>query len=687
MKPDTINKFVQELRRRRVFRGIVVYGASVLVLFEAATNLAQVFGRDSAPPWFLWLLGIGFIVSLWFSWVYDITPGGIRKTEPESEKQVPIPKKEVRIYQTTTFVSVILIIGLVSYNIIDHNNAKQIKALDKSIAVLPYDDPSLSPSQARIYEFVGQELTSSLWKIEDYRVIPWDECRKYVRRNKNFAQVGEELRVCILVQWAPYETEVNKHLSIELISAQDADLIWSDTYPIKGSWAEEVRRLSNKISKRITRKLRTYLTPYERALLGEERVSAQASLYASLGNAYTQDAWTQSVTGRLDDDGQTNAYTDSISFDRAIKFYTDAIKEDPSFAEAYANRAKAKLMGIRARFYDNSVLDESREDIEMAFSLEEDLPEAHISMGFYYFYGIRKYKLATVHFEKANELRPNSTEYQFYLSKIYSALGKWREVLVLSDKVFESNTQNALYYTNLGIAYQYLKEFSKADQSQDRAVRLMPQWYAPYINKAHCQLLRGEIAEARASLVDGIENSAKNFNRFLAEINLYDGNIVRAAQQIEFASDQERKDLQESPGDAHLIKAKIYKHAGHADPARENYRLAAAYYENRLEMDPKDYYAHSRLGLAYAGLGNKQQAIENGQQALDLGMENYSATEFPFLLYDMALTYTICNEYKSALNTLEELMAIHSLFTLDFIKIDPDLKPLLNQPGFQDLNP
>ena len=66
MKPDKIRRFVQELKRRRVFRGIVVYGASTLVLFEAATNLANFFGQESPPTWFVVLLGVGFFVSLWF---------------------------------------------------------------------------------------------------------------------------------------------------------------------------------------------------------------------------------------------------------------------------------------------------------------------------------------------------------------------------------------------------------------------------------------------------------------------------------------------------------------------------------------------------------------------------------------------------------------------------------------------
>ncbi|NOR33430.1 MAG: hypothetical protein GQ579_01990 [Bacteroidales bacterium] len=687
MKPDTIYKFVQELKRRRVFRGIIVYGASTLVLFEAATNLAQFLGHDSAPTWFVVMLGIGFFVSLWFSWIYDITPGGIKKTEPESEQKVPIPKKEVRIYQTSTFVSLLIIIGLLTYNIMDRAKSKQIRALDKSIAVLPMEDNTLTPSQALEYEFIGSEITSCLTKVKDYRIVPWVDCRSYPRRNKSRTEIGHDLDVSLLVDWKPYITEGSRHLTVRLISVDNNSEEWSKSFEIKDNWSTAICRLSRKISKQISRQLRVYLTPHERALIDKLPVSAQASLFDFMGKAYTQDAWKQSVTGELDDNGKNNAFTDSISFSQAIKYFTDAINEDPSFAEAYANRAKARLMGIRARFFDRSVLDKGREDIERAFELDEDLPEAHVAMGFYYYYGLMEYGLAAVSFEKACELRPNYTEYLFYLSKIYSTLGNWREVLVLSNKVLESNSQNALYYTNLGLTYQYLDEFPKAKRSHDRAIKLMPEWYAPYVNKACTQAFTGDIAKAKATMVQAVENTGKTFYRFLAELYLYEGNYISAAQQVELADEQEFKNLQESKGDAFLIKAKIHKHAGNSDHTKENYSLAVAYFSDQLGKNPEDYYAHSKLGLAYAGLGKKQQAIEHGQKALMLATQTYNATSFPFILYDLAQTYALVGDYESALNTIQELMNTRSLYTLDFIKIDPDLKPLLNEPGFKELNP
>ena len=127
--------------------------------------------------------------------------------------------------------------------------------------------------------------------------------------------------------------------------------------------------------------------------------------------------------------------------------------------------------------------------------------------------------------------------------------------------------------------------------------------------------------------------------------------------------------------------------AGNADLARENFSLAAAYFEALLEKYPEDSHAHGKLGLAYAGLGKKQLAMEHGQKSLELVTQNFSAFDYPFILYGLVQTSTLCGEYDSALTSLNELLATHSLYTLDFIKTDPDLKPLLDEPGFKDLNP
>ena len=75
--------FWNELKRRRVIRVIPVYAAAAFVLLELVDIIAEPFGL---PDWTLRfvfvLLCIGLVISVIFSWVYDITPEGVKKTRP-----------------------------------------------------------------------------------------------------------------------------------------------------------------------------------------------------------------------------------------------------------------------------------------------------------------------------------------------------------------------------------------------------------------------------------------------------------------------------------------------------------------------------------------------------------------------------------------------------------------------------
>ena len=674
MKPPSISRLIKELRRRRVLRGVVVYGASTLVIFEAADNLYNAFGVASVPKWLLLLLAIGFFVSLWFSWIYDITPGGIRKTEPVSDQPVPIPKKEISLYKTTTFVSILIIIGLLSYRIVDGAKEKKIAIIEKSIAVLPLPDEEVFLKESIRYQFIGHQITTCLLKVKDYRVVPWEDSRRYPRKEgASYAEMGQDLSAAILVNWRPYETVENKHLSVGLISAADSSLLWEEIYEIKGSWPSEICRYSRKISKKITRELRTYLTPRERAFISEEPTSSNATMYASLGAAMSRDAWEkyQIDAGRIDT--IINEYIDLVSFEEAINYFTRAILEDSSFAQAYAGRAKAKLLGIRFGFFNEAELPECEKDILKAFELDPDLPEAHIAMGFYYYYGLEEPMLAHAEFVKAVDLMPLHTEYQFYLSIIKRALGKWDEVKILTDRILEANPRNALFLTNLGISYAYLHEFHKAIECQDRAIRMTPHWYAPHMNKVECFLALGDTKKARTITAIATKKTGKIFSRYLALLDVYEENYAGAIDHIEQSTDVDFLDVGESEADRYLLKAKIYRHAGNSEKSAINYKAAIEYLENRIMFNPNDYDSHSKLGIALAGSGQKLEAIEHGKLALDLVTEKNDLEMEPYILNNLIQIYALAGNHTAAGLLIEKLVNMKSYFTSDLLKLDPDL--------------
>ena len=232
------------------------------------------------------MLGVGFLGSLWFSWIYDITPGGIIKTGPITEDKVTIPSQKLKAYKATTFLSLTIIVGLLTFRIIDDVNTKRIAGIEKSIAVLPLFAENLSPSEVRHFEFIGHEITSCLLKVKDYRIVPWEDTRKYSRTGKSYAEMGQDLDAALLVDWKPLETRIEKYLYVDLVSVDDKSLLWSDNYMINDDWTgAEICRCSRNISKKITKKLRTYLTPKEREFISEQPRSARASMLASMGEA------------------------------------------------------------------------------------------------------------------------------------------------------------------------------------------------------------------------------------------------------------------------------------------------------------------------------------------------------------------------------------------------------------------
>ncbi len=678
MKPGSIYRLIQELKRRRVFRGILVYGASTLLILEAADIIANAFGIEGAPDWIVVVLAFGFLGSLVFSWIYDITPGGIKRTEPEVDHKVPIPKKEVRIYQTTTFVSVLIIIGLVSFRLIDNAKAKQMHELDKSIAVLPMNVENLSQVQRSEYSFIGQEITSCLTRIKHYKVIPWENTRYYQKEGKSNQRMGKELDAAILVDWEKYDIGSNQYINVNLISTVDGDLLWSKNIKIKGEWSSEICKHSRRISKMITRELRIYLTPKEKELVDELPGSTRAFMFGFMGRTMAEESWTSYSTGGEPIDTIENEYTDSLSFALSINYFTQAIEEDPTYAEAYAHRAKAKLWGIRAQFFNQEIMDECISDISQARKLQPDLPEADVAMGFYCIYELEDLLRAEELFKKASEQRPESTEYLFYLSVISRTLGKWDKVRLLSDKVYESNSHNVLFLTNLGISYLFLGDPYRATTCLQKAMMLKPDWYVPYIHFKYVLTSSGDIEYAIEMIRQAEMITGMDLSRTLAELELLNGNYPDAVELIELAGKKEYHSLSESEGDALLLKAKIHKHAGELKRAVDYYEQAEQYFTNRILFNPDDYFAHSKLGIACAATGKISRARDQAEMALSYIDPLVDAVDDPSVLYNTLLTYTLAGLYDEATGMMKKLLAIHSDYTLTSLKLDPDLRLLFD---------
>ncbi|MEE4114948.1 MAG: tetratricopeptide repeat protein [Marinilabiliaceae bacterium] len=667
-----LKRFWHELSRRKVFKGIAYYGASTLLILEAAEIICDAIGVERVPVWLLWILGAGFLLSLCFSWIFDITPGGITKTKALKEEVLPFRGKELKTYKISTFISVGIIICLLSFNLVDGIKSRQMEDLEKSIAVLPCTGILPPGYEAMVFEFVGDQIAEGLNKIDTLDILPWNRTKKYLKENKSYAKMGRELGASLLIDWQAWTIDSINLLSLKMINASDEKVIWSNEYSMS-RWSE-VAVIKPEISKDIARRLKTFLSLEEREKINKTPNSDVAAYLAWKANITAQNAMQLYEMGIR--------HTDLSAFDEACNFYTMAIELDSAFAEAYANRAKTISWGIYTTYYDDSYLNRCREDIRKASELDKNLPEAIVALGFYYYYGLKDYRNALIHFERASESEPDNADILFYLTLIQRRLGHWDSVISLSEKVLKSRSVSSLYLTNIGLSYDYLHDFSKAIECHDRAILINPDWEAPYKNKAESiLLLSGDVAVARNILLKTKNLNNNRYYKNIAQLDVYESKIDSAFVNIERAF-PEGMEIQ---GNNLLMKAKIYNLAGLKMQSQEYYKKAIEFYQDKILYDPEDSDAYSKLGIAYAARGLTDEAIENGEKAVRLTSVQDDALLGPDRLIDLARIYALTGKYDLCVGLIGRLSEMKSIFSVHIVLLDPDFSWISSSPQFKDI--
>jgi serine/threonine-protein kinase len=118
---------------------------------------------------------------------------------------------------------------------------------------------------------------------------------------------------------------------------------------------------------------------------------------------------------------------------------------------------------------------------------------------------------------------------------------------------------------------------------------------------------------------------------------------------------------------------------------QEHYDSARRFLEAKVQESPEDPRVHSALGIAYAGLGRKEEAVREGKLAVELLPVTMEALRGPVLVEDLARIYVMVGEYDAAIDQLEFLLSIPSETSISLLKLDPAWAPLRDHPRFQKL--
>src|SRR5438477_785721 len=509
--------FFEEVKRRKVYRVALAY---VVVSWALAQGLAQVLPVFEIPNSVIRpviaVMRIGFPVALVLAWVFDVTPQGIKATPT-----VASPKQVRRNIALLTVAGVAISAG-VGFFVLPRAVAHKI---DKSIAVLPFENLSAEKQNAYFADGIQDDVLTNLSKIGDLKVISRTSVMPYRGKASNVREIGKTLGVSTILEGSVRRVGNRVRVNVQLINTANDEHMWAEDYDRD---LTDVFAIQTDLSQKIANELRAKLSPSEKAQMTRKPTEN--------GEAYL--AFVQGHN-------LSCAFEDFEKLKQGEQLFERAIELDPNFALAMARYSQLESWILHNNERTVERRQKARTLANRALQLQPELPEAHLALGFSYYYGDNDFAAALKEFEIAQRGLPNESEVYLAIGAIQRRQGKWPESTASLEKAVSLNPKDMWSLQNLSFNYAMLRNYETADKTIDRALAVDPTALEPLEVKSKLAIAaRGDfsIAEKAFEAVKSvpmtkeqkIKTIAGRANVFLLERRYNEG--LQAAESV--ADDQ-----------------------------------------------------------------------------------------------------------------------------------------------------
>ncbi|HEY7001887.1 MAG TPA: hypothetical protein VH330_09105 [Candidatus Udaeobacter sp.] len=658
--------FFEELQRRKVYRVAAAYivAAGFLIQMASAT-----FPAWELPNWSLRLvivlLLIGFPISLILAWAYDITEHGIQITPTTGTHR---RRNLIFLIATAVVVSAaagfFLLRGSIWHEV------------DKSVAVLPFQNLSSDPENAYFADGIQQEVLTRLARIGDLKVISRASTQQYQSEPGNLAEIAKQLGVANILEGSVQKAANQVRVNVHLVNAQTGSQLWADTYDRKLS---DIFAVESEIAKGIAESLQATLTG------GEE----QALAANPTNNPEAYDAYLRGLAF----ESRGNYSSDALY--KAIDYYDLAVRLDPNFALAWA-----RLSGAHALLYFNrgdttaARRDAAKEALEQAQKLQPNSPETVLFLGYYQYWVLHDYEMAKATFGRVSKMLPGNSGVSYALAAIARREGHWTESVTYWERGLALDPRNTALLTEVAFTYAALRQFPTAIKLYDRALDVLPNEFYLMASKASMYQAEGNLQEA-AKLLVGVNaktNSDPAVRTKLTQLRL-ERNYPEATQLVLARHARLQFSLGIEKGTKQMGLALVERVAGDNVQAKSAAEEARNTLEPLSKEQPDNAFVAAALAVAYAILGEKERALNEAQRAMTLVPSSKDQLSGPGFEENLALVEMIIGDNSRAISILTRLLQIPyggwlyspTPITPALLRLDPIWDPLRADPSFQKL--
>ena len=321
-------------------------------------------------------------------------------------------------------------------------------SLDKSIAVLPFENRSEDKANAYFAEGIQDEILTRLSKIADLKVISRTSTQYYKSAPDNLPEIAKQLGVAHILEGSVQKIGDTVRVNVQLIEAANDSHLWADTFDRK---LTDIFSVETEVAKAIAEQLQAKLTGQEEQVIAAKPTDNPEAYDTYLrGLAYTL------RTG--------NTPANSLG---AQKYLREAVTLDPKFARGWALLSYVDARGFLTLNLPPTVAlrEEARQAAETALTLQPNLGEALYAKGYYHYACLRDYDTAVRYFEQARRFLPNSSQIPAALAFVARRRGEWDRSESYFNEAEQFDPRNGYLLSQHAGSYWYSAAFPKRCES------------------------------------------------------------------------------------------------------------------------------------------------------------------------------------------------------------------------------
>jgi TolB-like protein len=543
-------------------------------------------------------------------------------------------------------------------------------ALEKSIAILPFENLSRDPDNAYFAEGIQEEILTRLAKIANLKVISRTSTQKYKSAPDNLREIAKQLGVANIVEGSVQKAADQMRVNVQLVNAQTDTHLWADTYDRK---LTDTFSVESEIAKAIAEALQAKLTGGEQRALAVKPTS----------NSEAYDAYLRGLAFET----RTSAIPDDL--EKAVRFYERSVQLDPAFALAWARLSRANAQ-IYFGGLDKTAArrDAAERALNTVQKLQPNSPETLLAQAYYQYWVLRDYEIAKATFGRVRELLPGSSDVPAALALIARRQGHWDESVANWEQTLVLDPRNIEWLGNAAETYAMLRQFPAALKTYDRVLDIVPNDPDTLASEAKIYQADGNLEQA-GKLLAGVNAQTPSINAFLTKGDQFflERHFDEAIRLIHNRLTEYRDlpDIERRFNPFFLLLAQEY--AGDIVGARATAQEMLGPLETLRQKDPDNPNFAYALSLTHAVLGQKDAAIKEAERANTLLPSDKDAVDGPRNEENLASVEVLVGDKNGAIPRLQHLLEIpyKNPVTPALLRLHPQWDPLRGDPAFQKL--